>query len=81
MGVLKSHYAWFVVRGSWLDKLTMRESGAVTLTGEIAECNSLQSSLFLMVSFLSLSKGEPRTMVLQPPASNKRLTTIHPTAR
>ncbi|MBA8878130.1 hypothetical protein FHW16_001812 [Phyllobacterium myrsinacearum] len=46
------------VRGSWFDKLTMRESGAAMLIGNIAECSPLQSSLSLMVS---LPNHEPRT--------------------
>jgi hypothetical protein len=65
-----------MVRGSPFDKLrklTMRESGAARLVETLqmfitclAERDSLQSSLSLMVSFLSLSKGEPRTIYVQP---------------
>ncbi|MBZ3691210.1 hypothetical protein [Phyllobacterium calauticae] len=42
------------------------EGGLIAgLICDVAECGSLQLSLFLMVSILSLSKGEPRTMALQ----------------
>ena len=51
---LQKHYAWF-------DKLTMREKVRCNANREHCRNNSLQSTLSLMVSFLSLSKGEPRT--------------------
>ncbi|SDO76430.1 hypothetical protein SAMN05443582_1021002 [Phyllobacterium sp. OV277] len=56
-----------MVRGSWFDKLTMRERGDATIITEIAELGSLQSSHPLI---LSLSKGG--TMVLQQASPNKQ---------
>ncbi|SDO77302.1 hypothetical protein SAMN05443582_1021025 [Phyllobacterium sp. OV277] len=34
---LHSHGSWFVVRGSWFDKLTMRESVDATIIADISD--------------------------------------------
>ncbi len=64
---------WFVVRGSWFDKLTMRERGD--------ERESFSATLAIIVADLTLPHGElvePRTKSMQRPIF-KKIVPTYPT--